>query len=151
MNKESQPVNNKPMSKLMFIIALFMSAIVLLPTYIVLIVGMIPTISVIFTKKPGSSNHKIYCVGGLNLTGLIPTLFDMYSISNTTEYAFSAISNVNNLMIIYGISLIGYGIYVFLPKTLIMFYKISASSRIIAIKKKQAKIINVWGNEVTKM
>lgn len=149
--QDAKTVEKKPVPKIMIIMILLASSVILLPTYILLFVGMLPTLSVIFTKKEKDTNHKIYCIGGLNLTGLLPYLLDMYKISNTTDYALSVISNISNLGVVYGLAIIGFGIYSFLPSTLIMFFKISASSRTVTIKKKQAKIVNAWGDKVTRM
>ncbi len=141
---------HNPLSKFMLIFVFLLSFVILMPTYLVLLVGMLPTTALLFTKGK-YKYHKIYCVGGLNLTGVVPYIFELYSSSNNITQALSIISTPSSLIIMFGMSVIGYIIYWFLPKTFIMFYKLSASSRISSIQRKQTKIIDVWGNEVTRM
>lgn len=119
-------------------------AFVTLPAVIVLLIGLLPTITILITD-PKNSN-KLVIIGCFNLSGVFVYLINVIN-HFSLDGAFSILSDMFNLVIMLGSAGIGFIIYHEIPSLFITLSKISAQKRIITIDKRLEKIAEEWGQE----
>ena len=116
-----------------------------LPFTIVLLIGMLPTLTIMLTDP--RNNSKLIIVGCFNLAGVFVYILDIIS-KFTINHAFEIVTTPLNLIIMLSSAGIGLIIYSELPNLFLFFYKISAQKRLENINKKLEKLTEEWGDEI---
>ncbi len=116
-----------------------------LPFTIVLLIGMLPTITILMTDP--RNNPKLIIVGCFNLAGVFVYILDIIS-NFSISYAFVAVTNIFNLIIMLSSAAIGLIIYSELPNLFLFFSRISTQKRLENINKKLEKLTEEWGDEI---
>lgn len=119
-------------------------AFVTLPAVIVLLIGLLPTITILITD-PKNSN-KLVIIGCFNLSGVFVYLINVIN-HFSLDGAFSILSDMFNLVIMLGSAGIGFIIYHELPNLFIFLSKISAQKRVATVDKRLEKISEEWGQD----
>lgn len=119
-------------------------AINTLPAVIVLLIGLLPTITVIITSP--KNTNKLIVVGGFNMAGVFVYLISVINQFNI-DSAFSILSDVFNLIIMLGSAALGLIIYYEIPQLFLYISKSTAQKRLANIDKRLEKITEDWGNE----
>jgi hypothetical protein len=88
---------------------------VALPTLIVLGVGMIPAL-VAFAADDTPNYTVFQTVAPLNFAGVIPSIFSLWEHGQTIQGAYGEVSNVFNLMTMYGGAGIGWMLTFMMPQ-----------------------------------
>ncbi|MBI5162976.1 MAG: acyl-CoA synthetase [Magnetospirillum sp.] len=120
-----------------------------LPTVVVLFFTMLPTLAAWGTEK-GPHKYAWLCVGGLNLSGVIPYLFGLWFGIHNLDAAFDLLSDATVLLVAYGTSAIGWLIYMVMPPLVASWLSYTSERRVAAMKAAQKKLIERWGDEVGK-
>ncbi len=131
-----------------FVIGLVTLAIISLPTMLLIFFGLMPSIvALVIDRTEGRS--ATFCVLGMNLSGLFPFLTDVWFQVHTTDMAIRIMTNVFNLLIIYGSAGFGWMLYMALPPVITTFLSAMSQRRVAVLRENQAKIIEEWGESVT--
>ena len=118
-----------------------------LPTVILVCLGMLPTL-VAWVIDRSDGKHATFCVCGLNFSGLFPFLMDVWFINHSTDTAIRILTDVFNLVIIYGSAGFGWLLYIAVPPVITTFLSVVAQSRLKLLKTTQSNIIEEWGEKV---
>ena len=128
------------------VIALAMMMISL-PTVILFFLGMLPTL-VAWVIDRSEGKHATFCVCGINFSGLFPYLMDIWFVNHSTDMAFRILTDVFNLMIIYGSAAFGWMLYVSVPPVVTTFLSVMSQHRMTILKTTQSDITEEWGEKV---
>ncbi len=116
-----------------------------LPAIIILLIGLLPTITILITDPKNSG--KLIVIGCFNLAGLFVYLINVIN-HFSLDGAFSILSDVFNLIIMLGSAALGFIVYYEVPNLFIFLSKISAQKRLANIDKQLQKISEDWGAEI---
>ncbi|MBS4772717.1 MAG: hypothetical protein KHX55_00380 [Proteobacteria bacterium] len=143
--------HNKPkfrlnfVQKLLLIFGVIILAFSSLPIMVVLLIGLLPTLTIILTD-PRNSN-KLTIVGCLNFSGVFICLVRIFN-----QYAagipVSIMGNIFNIVIMLGFAALGVIFYYELPNLFIVISKASAQRRLHSIDNKLEKLTQEWGSDV---
>jgi len=130
-------------------IILFVMALVpfALPTLLVMVVGLLPTMAAAFAER-GNARYAWVCVGGLNFAGLAPWLFNLWFGHHTLEFAFEQITSVTMLLTAFGASALGSLLYMATPPVVGMVTAMTSQRRAANLAQLQKKLVEQWGDGV---
>lgn len=120
-----------------------------LPTVALVGIGMLPTLASWATEK-GPNKYAFLCVGGLNFAGVFPYLFGLWFGVHTLDESLRMLTDPIMLMTAYGCSAIGWGIYAAMPPMVASYLAASSQRRVNNLKAAQKKLVEDWGDEVSK-
>lgn len=120
-----------------------------LPTVVLLFFTMLPTLAAWASEK-GANKYAWLCVGGLNFAGVIKFLFDLWFGVHTLDEAFNLLSEGSLLLWAYGASGIGWLLYMSMPPMVSSWLSFTTDRRVAALKAAQKRLIEDWGDEVTR-
>jgi len=123
-------------------------AVVLLPSTMLLVAGMAPTIAAFFvdnTKK----KTKVLTVGSMNLAGCTPFLFELWMYGKNFEKSLSIIFDPQAIVIMYTAAAIGYTIDWGLTAFISTIMYQQGLKRQKEIKQRQSELIERWGKHVS--
>ncbi|MCH7936117.1 MAG: acyl-CoA synthetase [Proteobacteria bacterium] len=122
-------------------------AIISMPTVLLLFFGLMPSIVALVIDRT-EGRYATFCVLGMNISGLFPFLTDVWFQVHTTDMAIRIMTDVFNLLIIYGSAGFGWMLYIALPPVITTFLSAMSQRRVAVLREKQAKIIEEWGENV---
>ena len=134
-----------PAKKWLLFLCLFVIIVTTLPIFVILLIGMLPTITIMMTDA--KNTNKLIIVGGFNMAGVFIYLMNIINHFSVRE-AFFILSDVFNLIIMLGSAAIGLVIYCELPNLFIFISKASAKKRLKQIDEKLEKLGQDWGSEL---
>jgi len=118
-----------------------------LPSLIVFTVGLLPT-GVAFIVDRSDQKTGTFCVGGMNLCGVVPYVMKLWTGKHTTSAATEIISDVLSLLVMYAAAGFGWILFLAIPPVVATFLSVIAQSRVKALRASQQEIVNEWGPEV---
>ncbi len=133
--------------QLLGIFGLF-TAVIFMPTTIVLLMGMIPTVIAAVTDRTGKGT-KALTVGAMNLAGCTPFLIELWSTGHTPEIAVTIITDPRAMSVMFASAGVGYLISWAMSGIVGTVLVQRSGVRIKDIKKKQEALVQRWGVEVT--
>ena len=153
MAKEKKKSNGKKPGSItwktrMFLVMAIALSLVFLPTSMLLFFGMLPSLVAFFMSAKGIG-ARASTVAGMNLAGCIPFVFKLWSTGNDFETSIDIITNLNYLSIIYLAAAFGYMIDWVMTGIVSSFLYQKGLARMKAIKKRQEKLKENWGEGVT--
>jgi len=119
-----------------------------LPTVLVLVIGMVPTIVAFFTDRR-REKYAAFCVGAMNLLGVLPVALGMWTRDHSMDSAMRNVTNVFNWFMMYGAAAIGWGLYSITPAIVAFFLRVQIERRISKMQGYQQELIDEWGEGVT--
>ena len=125
----------------------FLAAILFLPTTILLVIGLLPTVVAALVDRRGGA--RAITVGSLNLCGCVPFLLDLWMTEHTTTMALSIIKNPSSIIVMYAAAGIGYMIDWALSGIVASIIVQRSTARMEGIRKRQEELVTRWGREVT--
>jgi len=125
-----------------------LTAIVFMPTTIMLMMGMIPTAVAAVIDKSGKGT-KALTVGAMNLAGCTPFLIKLWTGGHTAELAVTLISDPRAMSIMYAGAGIGYLIDWAMSGIVGTIMLQRSTVRLKEIEARQAELVARWGREVT--
>jgi len=114
---------------------------------ILLLVGLLPTM-VAFIVDKSFGKCATLCVGAMNIAGIFPSIFELWSEKNSFAQAFQIITNVFDLVIMYGAAGFGWILYIIIPSAVSTVLHIVAQRRIARLRNSQRNLISEWGKNV---
>lgn len=124
-----------------------LAAVLFMPTTILLVVGMLPTVVAALIDRKGGA--RAITVGALNLCGCIPFLMDLWTKGHTSALSVSLITDPLTIIVMYAAAGIGYMIDWALSGIVATILVQRSTSRLEAVRKRQADLVARWGKEVT--
>ena len=118
-----------------------------LPTVMLVFFGLLPSI-VAWIIDRTEQKYATACVFGLNFSGLFPFLMEIWFEDHSLDAAMRILTDVFDLMIIYGAAGFGWMLYVALPPFVTTFLSVMSEHRVTVLKENQANIIEEWGEDV---
>ena len=131
--------------KALIYIALIIAVCTTLPVMVVLLIGLLPTFTIMITDK--NNTNKLIIVGCFNLSGVFIYLFHIIS-NFTVRDAFFIFSDIFNLIIMLGSAGLRLIVYMEVPNLFIYIYKIIAQKRLKQIDEQLNKLSEDWGETI---
>lgn len=136
------------LKKQLLIAAFLILAVVFLPTTILLLIGMLPTVVAFFVDRT-PERLKGLTVGCLNFAATFPFLMELATRGHTPDIALQMVTNPRSVSVMYSGALCGYlleaGLAISVSKIMVQ----QAKARLKKLKNDQGKLIAKWGPEVT--
>lgn len=120
-----------------------------LPTVVLAFFGLLPTLGAWASEK-GVYRYAWLCVGGLNFSGLVYFLFNLWFGVHTLDESFNVLSQGDVLLWAYGCAALGWALYMVLPPMVSSWLTFTSDRRIAALKAAQKRLVEEWGPEVAK-
>lgn len=120
---------------------------VLLPSCVVLLINMAPTV-VAWMVDRARPRYLAITVGMLNFCGSLPAEFELWRHGQSYEAAFDIATDPFHWLTAYGAAAVGWMVYLALPAVLRAYYGMTTASRLQTVKKRQAQLVETWGEEV---
>ena len=125
---------------LMFLVLLFIS-FKILPAVVVLMLGLLPTITIIVTDT--KNINKITTVGCFNVAGIMICLNNLFTqFSSSAKFLIN--NNIHNIIIMLSAAALGVFLYYILPDIFAYIFKNSAQHRLKIINAKLEKMKETW-------
>lgn len=116
-----------------------------LPAVLVLLIGLLPTFTILITDP--KNTNKLVIVGSFNLAGVFIYLMSIMN-NFTIHDAFSIVGDIFNLIIMLGSAGLGLILYYEIPNLFIFISKASSQKRLKNIDEKLQKLGEDWGTEL---
>lgn len=115
--------------------------------YMIILVGMLPTIAAGFTDRSGYRYHtKI--MAGFNFAGVLPTAFEMWRSKGGMHEFQGFMSDPTVWLTMYGSAAIAWGLILFMPSLIFTIVQTIYSIRIANLRVRQKKLVEEWGPEI---
>lgn len=131
--------------KLLLFIGLIFIVISTLPAVMVLLIGLLPTFTILITDP--KNTDKLVIIGSFNLAGVFIYLMNVIN-TFTLHNAFFIVGDVFNLIIMLGSAGLGLVAYYEIPNLFIFISKASAQKRLKNIDSKLARLAEEWGTDL---
>lgn len=116
-----------------------------LPAIIVILIGLLPTLTILFIDPKNSA--KLIIIGCFNLAGLFVYLINM--INHFSLYgAFNLLSDVFNMIIMLGSAALGFLVYYEMPNLFAYLAQSNTQRRLVNIDNELKKISEEWGSQI---
>ena len=135
-------------TKAVLILVVAGTMIFTLPTVMVLAVGMIPTFIAYATDRR-KEKYKTVSVGSLNFVGALPLLVTLWTKDHSFDMGFTVLADPFNLLMVLGSSSAGWTIYLVAPSIVSIFLQARIELSVERLKKRQARLIEEWGDGVS--
>jgi len=132
------------------LICILICGIMFLPTAILLVFGMMPTLAA-FAVDKSVGKSKTLCIGFMNFAGCFPYLLEFWTEFDThnVQNAFILIADIKNMIVMYLIAAGGYAIDLAITGIMANFIIQNSQRRLKNIIKKQDALSDYWGEKVT--
>ena len=135
-------------TKAVLILVVAGTMIFTLPTVMVLAVGMIPTFIAYATDRR-KEKYKTVSVGSLNFVGILPLLVTLWTKDHSFGMGFTVLADPFNWLMVLGSSSAGWTIYLVAPSIVSIFLQARIELSVERLKKRQARLIEEWGDGVS--
>ncbi len=126
---------------------LFVTMFVFLPTTLLFIVCLIPTMVAYIVD--GSINKTIWVtVGVMNVAGTIPAWFRLWDSGHTLEHSLNIILQPMTIIVSYGGAIVGWFIYMNVTPFIASIIIMKNESRLKQIEKRIKELSRKWGDDV---
>ena len=134
---------------MVFIFALIILALVSMASVVLVLFGLLPTF-VAFLIDRSAYRFAFLSVFSMNFAGLFPYLLDLWMGSNSLSVAIDSLTDVFALFTIYGSAAVGWILFAITPPIVTTGMTFIAQRRVSILRAKQKKLIEEWGDSVTK-
>ncbi len=131
---------------LLAILSLPLAALVL-PSLMILLIGMVPTF-VSFVADRSRERYLTITVGLPNACGCLPALVNLWIMGQSFSHAQIVLSDPFGWAVAFGAAGLGWLIYMFTPPVAAVYYASAARMREQSLKRLQKSLIETWGEEV---
>lgn len=147
-DKKEKPAKKKGNLKNSLIMAFaLIAAIIFLPTTVMLVVGMIPTIVAVLIDR--SPKHTLgMTIGAMNFAGCVPFILQLWRTGHDFDTSFYMLSDPKTIIVMYASAGMAYALNWAMTGIVSAVMVQKAKFRVDAIEKTLLKIEDRWGNEV---
>lgn len=119
----------------------------ILPSMIVILVGMVPSIvALVVDRSP--RKYGTLTIASLNFAGVLPYLVKLWAKSQSLENALNIVVDVFALIVMYGAAGFGWMIFLTIPTFVASIFMVVSQRRVAVLRENQRKIIEEWGESV---
>ena len=118
-----------------------------LSSVMILLFGMLPTL-VAFIIDRSPRNYAMYCVGGMNFSGVFPYLLELWTGNHDIDTAIDILTDVFNLLVMYSGAGFGWMLFMAIPPLVGAVMTVMSERRLAHLKDSQKAIIKEWGEDV---
>jgi hypothetical protein len=124
--------------------------IVALPTLVLLLVGMAPTLVAFFIMDRHPSKYTTRAVGYLNFSGCLPYAIDLWRAGGVWDFEglLMIVSNPFTLLVMYSMAAVGWLILFASPPVVAAYLAVTSDMREKTLKARQKELIEIWGRNV---
>lgn len=152
-DKKTDPAGKAPKKKggkagfILILILFGVSAPLLMPTWTLVLIGMLPTfVALITDNDPQKSSTG--AVGAMNFAGLTPFILDLWMKGQTMENTMHILRESSSWLIILGAAAVGQMIVFAVPQAMTSLTLAHAESRLKILKKNLEQLQASWGPDV---
>ncbi len=127
---------------------LLVAGLTFLPTTMIVLCGMLPTI-VAFVANRDRQDPGPLCIGSTNLLGVLPFLLDLWTGEHSLAAASAVVSQPLNWVVMYSAAAIGAAIGQIVPAGIAAALITKKRLRLQGIVEEQDKLIREWGKPVS--
>jgi hypothetical protein len=132
---------------LIYLVFVMGTAAMLLPTTLLILIGMIPTFVAAYIDRTKEQTAGL-TVGAMNAAGVLPYLIELWRIGHTVDQSIQLLADPMTLLTMYGAAAMGWILYLNIPplmKVLAMRRRRSEADR---LRSDMKELINTWGVDV---
>jgi hypothetical protein len=118
-----------------------------LPTVLLLVIGMLPTIVAWFVDRR-DEKYAAYCVGGFNLSGVLPYLFVLWASGDSMQALGKIMTNPFAWLVMLGAAALGWLANYWAPQVTMRIRRARDRAEVVRLRKRQEQILEEWGPEV---
>lgn len=122
-------------------------SIVFLPTMLVLVAAMLPTVAAIAVDRT-KDRYLAMGIGSLNFCGCLPAIVVLWEQGQSLSVAMEILGDVMMWLAPYGASALGWLIYLSAQPVMASIYGATASQRLENLNGRRDKLVEQWGEEV---
>ncbi len=150
MSTNIESKGGRRMTGSMWVTVLLLAALsaLFLPTAIILILGMLPTIVAGLTDRD-PNRYAALTVGPMNMCGVLPQILELWQGGHSLEMALNQISSPFVWGFMLGAAGVGWFIYYAVPPMVAGVIQLRAESKLTGVTKDQKKLVEEWGPEVS--
>ncbi|MDX2027104.1 MAG: hypothetical protein SFW62_00540 [Alphaproteobacteria bacterium] len=145
--KAAAPKKGGKLGLILFMVVFGASFWFIFPTFILILVGMVPTCIAILADTDDQKSGAV-AVGAMNGAGLAPFIIDLWSKGQTMEHLFQILREPSNWMVIAGAAGIGWLIVFAMPQALASLAMARAESRLKILRQNLDSLKTTWGPDV---
>ena len=132
---------------IIIIFPLFIGGIVFLPTTVLILTGMLPTIvSILIDRDP--QRYTSMTVGLMNTAGVIPLLIKLWVMDESMETSLHLLSDPVSWLMMYGAATFGWLIFFTVPPIVQTLINQHLKLRISGLEHKQQAMVKEWGEDI---
>lgn len=132
---------------LVIVLCLLPIGLMALPTTILFIVGMIPTmVALVADRDP--EKYAPMIVGSLNFCGVMPFAISLWRNAHTIGHALRLLSDPYTWLVMYSAAALGWVLFYGVPPTVTAIIVFRNEAEIKRMKDRQTELVEEWGPEV---
>lgn len=148
-NMQASAAPGSAMRRIVWFLLILVSMLVIsMPTVLLLVFGLLPTV-VAWVIDRSDQKYATFCVFGMNFSGLFPFLTDLWFKDHSIESATRILTNVFDLMVIYGAAAFGWLMFKTVPPVITTFMTVMLQHRVTTLREQQKVITEEWGEGVS--
>jgi hypothetical protein len=129
------------------LLILFPVGLIFLPSTILLVVGMIPTVVAYVVDRDPEKTAPM-TVGGLNLAGVVTFVISLWQTGHSMAALSKVLTDPFAWLVMYGAAGLGWTLYYGIPPAVAGWITLRAEARIAQRIEEQRELIDLWGTEV---
>ena len=145
--KSAQKGKSNVLQLILLIIFFVVMARFALPSVLILLAAMLPTIVALIVER-GVNRYAWICVGGATFAATCPYLFKLWRDGQTIAGAVDILSSIPAWLVMYSGAAFGWGLYMATPPVVGVFIDFLIKRRIAAQRSLQRKLVEQWGDDV---
>ena len=118
-----------------------------LPTVVLMALGLLPTI-VAYIVDRREEKYAAYCVGGFNLSGVMPYLFSLWATGDSMHALGGILTSPFSWLVMYGAAALGWLANYWAPQVTMRIRRARDRSEVARLRRRQEQILEEWGPEV---
>lgn len=133
--------------KMLLALGILPLAALILPTLLVVALGMLPTVSAVIFER-GRNKSLAPTVGMLNLTGCLPVVIELWSYGQSYAAISLVLEDMMSWLIAFGAAGLGWLIHFAIPPVVATYLAVISETRARVFKLSQRKLVEFWGEEI---
>ena len=133
--------------KLVLLVCLAPLIAVLLPTFLVVGVGMLPSLVVYICDKT-RNKHFALTVALMNTCGVLPALAELWGHGQTMDIATANLTDPLFWFMSIGSASVGWLVFMGMPPLIAAYYHTASDARLQNLLTRQQGLVETWGEEV---
>jgi hypothetical protein len=118
-----------------------------MPTVLLLLVGMLPSMVAFITDR-SDEKYSTFCVAAMNFAGVFPYMLELWFLGHTIDASVQLITNVFALFVMYGAAGFGWAIFSSITPVVSTILSTFHTARIASLRTTQRTLIGEWGEAV---